>query len=429
MLSIHLRSSGFECQHLGGDTSYGKIIEAVERAEHSRAPVERLADRLASYLVYLALAASGINFLVTRDVRSTIAVVIVAGACRVAAGTPLAILGAIGRAARLGAIIKGGLHLETLGRVDTVVLDKTGALTFGRPEVEAVMPLVGTSEADIIDAAAAAELRSEHPVGKAIVAYARARGRSISRSGVRAKTAVMSLFVLASLSGSSAKAARPLDTEDTTVIPFRHAEAEIGHVYQRDGTDQLSDTSTQFGVGAAPRLEASVQAHFDVLAPDHSPVRGGVADTLLQLKYSLFDERRWLPAGLVSLTLRVPTGSERRGLSTGEVETGFVACASKIVDSVNLIGNLGYTLTSPDRSLDYWTVDGAFEYALSRSWVAVGEAVSTIGTERAPTMVLLRAGFVYGLSLQAKLDAAVAFGATGPSPDLVITTGVTFSLF
>jgi heavy metal translocating P-type ATPase len=166
-------------EHLGNDTSYGKIIEAVERAEHSRAPVERLADRLASYLVYLALAASGINFLVTRDVRSTIAVVIVAGACGVAAGTPLAILGGIGRAARLGAIIKGGLHLETLGRVDTVVLDKTGTLTFGRPEVEVVMPIMGTSEADIIDAAAAAELRSEHPIGKAIVACARARGRSI----------------------------------------------------------------------------------------------------------------------------------------------------------------------------------------------------------------------------------------------------------
>jgi Cd2+/Zn2+-exporting ATPase/Cu+-exporting ATPase len=110
-------------------------------------------------------------------VRSTIAVVIVAGACGVAAGTPLAILGGIGRAARLGAIIKGGLHLETLGRVDTVVLDKTGTLTFGRPGVEAILPIVGTSEADIIDAAAAAELRSEHPIGKAIVACARALGR------------------------------------------------------------------------------------------------------------------------------------------------------------------------------------------------------------------------------------------------------------
>ena len=86
----------------------------MERAERSRAPVQRLADRMAGYLVYLALAAAALTYLITRDLRSTISVIIVAGACGIAAGTPLAILGAIGRAARLGAIIKGGLYLETL---------------------------------------------------------------------------------------------------------------------------------------------------------------------------------------------------------------------------------------------------------------------------------------------------------------------------
>ena len=70
--------------------------------------------------------------------------IIVAGACGIAAGTPLAILGGIGRSARLGAIIKGGVHLETLGHVDTVVQDKTGTLTFGRPEVQHVSPAEGT---------------------------------------------------------------------------------------------------------------------------------------------------------------------------------------------------------------------------------------------------------------------------------------------
>src|SRR6266403_3957488 len=120
-------------ERIGRDTSYGKIIEAVERAERSRAPVQRLADRMAGYLVYFALGAASLTFLITRDVRSTISVVIVAGACGIAAGTPLAILGGIGRAARLGAIIKGGLYLESLGQVDTIVLDKTGTLTFGRP--------------------------------------------------------------------------------------------------------------------------------------------------------------------------------------------------------------------------------------------------------------------------------------------------------
>jgi P-type E1-E2 ATPase len=125
-------------ERIGRDTSYGKIIEAVERAEKSRARVQQLADQLAGYLVYFALGAAALTFLISRDVRSTISVVIVAGACGVAAGTPLAILGGIGRSARLGAIIKGGLYLETLGRVNIVVLDKTGTLTFGRPEVKAI---------------------------------------------------------------------------------------------------------------------------------------------------------------------------------------------------------------------------------------------------------------------------------------------------
>jgi heavy metal translocating P-type ATPase len=164
---------------IGRDSSYGKIIEAVESAENSRAPVQRLADRAAGYLVYFAMFSAVITFILTRDIRSTISVVIVAGACGIAAGTPLAILGGIGRAARLGAIIKGGLYLETLGRVNTVVLDKTGTLTFGRMEVQSITPVAGLPEADMVAAAASAEMRSEHPLGKAIVAYASSRGYSL----------------------------------------------------------------------------------------------------------------------------------------------------------------------------------------------------------------------------------------------------------
>jgi Cd2+/Zn2+-exporting ATPase/Cu+-exporting ATPase len=163
-------------ERIGRDTSYGKIIEAIEEAERSRAPVQRLADRLAGYLVYFALAAAVLTYLLTRDSRSTISVIIVAGACGIAAGTPLAILGGIGRAARAGAIVKGGLFLEQLGKVDTVVLDKTGTLTYGRPELRAVLPAATKDSAALLDAAASAEVRSEHPLGKTIVAYAEAQG-------------------------------------------------------------------------------------------------------------------------------------------------------------------------------------------------------------------------------------------------------------
>jgi heavy metal translocating P-type ATPase len=159
-------------EKLGRDTTFGRIIEAVERAEKSRAPIQKTADRLAGYLVYFALGAAILTFIITHNVRSTISVVIVAGACGVAAGTPVAILGAIGRAAHQGAIIKGGLYLEALAAVDTVLLDKTGTLTFGTPQIREVVSANGFGERQIIAAASIAERKSEHPLAKAVVARA-----------------------------------------------------------------------------------------------------------------------------------------------------------------------------------------------------------------------------------------------------------------
>jgi Cd2+/Zn2+-exporting ATPase/Cu+-exporting ATPase len=105
----------------------------------------------------------------TRDARATISVIIVAGACGIAAGTPLAVLGAIGRAARAGAIIKGGRYLEALWKIDTVAFDKTGTVTVGRPEVREIRPSRGVTERAVVEAAAIAERRSEHPLATAIV--------------------------------------------------------------------------------------------------------------------------------------------------------------------------------------------------------------------------------------------------------------------
>ena len=156
-------------EKIGRDTAFGRIIEAVERAERSRAPVQRLADRMAGYLVYFALGCAALTFLITRDARSTISVIVVAGACGIAAGTPLAVLGAIGQAARKGAIIKGGLYLEVLSSVDTVVLDKTGTLTLGTPEIFDVHIYNGFDAREVMRIAATAERFSEHPLAKAIV--------------------------------------------------------------------------------------------------------------------------------------------------------------------------------------------------------------------------------------------------------------------
>src|ERR1700693_3370470 len=165
-------------ERLGRDTTFGKIIEAVETAEKSRAPIQGIADRLAGYLVYFALGAAVLTFLISHNIRSTISVVIVAGACGIAAGTPLAILGSIGRAAQQGSIIKGGLYLEKLAEVDVILLDKTGTLTYGTPEVMDIRPAHGVSAASLIEAAAIAESQSEHPVAKAIL-------KKASKVGIR----------------------------------------------------------------------------------------------------------------------------------------------------------------------------------------------------------------------------------------------------
>ena len=173
-----------EVERVGEESSYGRIVAAVRHAQSSRAPVQRLADRLAARIVYLALAAALVTFLVTRDVRATISVIIVAGACGVAAGTPLAVLAAIARAARCGAFVKDGTHLEQLSAVDTVVVDKTGTLTVGAPRVVSVSPSeAAAGEDQVLALAAAAEWNSEHPIGRAIYSEAAVRDLTVPVPG------------------------------------------------------------------------------------------------------------------------------------------------------------------------------------------------------------------------------------------------------
>ena len=172
-----------QTDRIGRDTAFGRIIQAVERAERSRAPIQRTADRLAGYLVYFALGCAALTLFITHNARSTISVIVVAGACGIAAGTPLAILGAIGRAARKGAIVKGGLYLEILSAVDTVVLDKTGTLTLGTPEVLAIQTYNGTSSTEVLRIVATAERFSEHPLAKAVLKKASEQGQHVGEPG------------------------------------------------------------------------------------------------------------------------------------------------------------------------------------------------------------------------------------------------------
>jgi Cd2+/Zn2+-exporting ATPase/Cu+-exporting ATPase len=156
-------------EKIGTDTTFGKIIELVKEAENRKAPIEKVADKLATRLVEFAILFSVVTFIVTRNLTSTISVIVVAGACGVAAGTPLAMIATIGNASKRGLIVKGGTYVEELSRIDTVVIDKTGTLTFGVPVVTDVTPIGDGDEGRLLQFAATAERYSKHPIATAIV--------------------------------------------------------------------------------------------------------------------------------------------------------------------------------------------------------------------------------------------------------------------
>ena len=158
-----------EAHRVSKETIFGKIIEVIEQAKRSKAPIQKVADILSARLVYFALGSAVVTFLVTRNIVSAIAALIVAGACGVAAGTPLAILAGIGRMASEAIIIKGGIYLELLSKVDTVVLDKTGTLTLGQPQVVDVRCFNSFTMQEVLSLAASAEQHSEHPLAKAVL--------------------------------------------------------------------------------------------------------------------------------------------------------------------------------------------------------------------------------------------------------------------
>jgi Cd2+/Zn2+-exporting ATPase/Cu+-exporting ATPase len=163
-------------EKVGNETIFGQIIKLVEAAENKKAPIQRISDKLATMLVEFTIAFAAITLLLTKNVISTLSVIVVAGACGVAAGTPLAIVAIMGYLAKKGVIVKGGIHVEEMNKVDTVVIDKTGTLTFGEPEVTDVIPLQGYSENQVLNYAAAAEKLSNHPLARAITTKAQAMG-------------------------------------------------------------------------------------------------------------------------------------------------------------------------------------------------------------------------------------------------------------
>src|SRR5438067_6581197 len=173
----------FKATKVGQDTTLAQIVRLVEAAQGSKAPVQRLADRISEVFVPAILVLAALTFVgwfilgpeprFTLALQAAIAVLIIACPCALGLATPTAIMVGTGKAAEHGILIRGGEALESARRIDTIVLDKTGTLTRGKPAVTQVIAENGLSEPELLRLAAAAELGSEHPLGEAIIEYAR----------------------------------------------------------------------------------------------------------------------------------------------------------------------------------------------------------------------------------------------------------------
>jgi Cu+-exporting ATPase len=173
-------------ERVGAETVLAQIVDMVARAQRSRAPIDRLADAVSAWFVPAVVAAAALVFVVWSLVGpeprlayalvNAIAVLIIACPCALGLATPMSIMVGVGRGAAAGVLVKSAEALEVLEKVDTVIVDKTGTLTEGKPQLVTVTPLGGASEDDVLRVAVALERSSEHPLAAAIVAGAAARG-------------------------------------------------------------------------------------------------------------------------------------------------------------------------------------------------------------------------------------------------------------
>ena len=158
------------------ETTFAKIIHLIEVAEASKAPIQKLTDRMATRLIQFAIFLSIVTYLVTQNIVSTLSVIVVAGACGLAVGTPIALLATTGKFSKRGIVTKGGLQIETLSHAGTVVFDKTGTLTRGKLKVSQVVSLGSISPMKVLEYAASVEKNVNHPLAIAISEKAMAEG-------------------------------------------------------------------------------------------------------------------------------------------------------------------------------------------------------------------------------------------------------------
>ena len=178
----------FRASRVGAETVLAQIIRLVQEAQASKAPIQRLADKVAGMFVPIVIVIAVVTFVIwlgvgpnpTYAVIAAVSVLIIACPCALGLATPTSLLVGTGRGAELGILIRSAEALEVAGGVDTVIFDKTGTLTRGEPQVTEVAAAAGWTEENVLGLAASVERNSEHPLGQAVVKAARARGLALA---------------------------------------------------------------------------------------------------------------------------------------------------------------------------------------------------------------------------------------------------------
>jgi P-type Cu+ transporter len=286
---------------VGRDTALAQIVELVRRAQGSKAPIQRLADRVSEVFVPLVLVAAAITFAtwlaigpeprLTLALTAFVAVLIIACPCAMGLATPTAIMVGTGRGAEAGILIRGGEALEAAHRVDTVVFDKTGTLTEGAPRVGEVLPAAGFDAETVLDLAAALEAGSEHPAGEAIVARARTRARARTEARASAEAGVGTVTGFQSIAGRGVEGTVELrgSTHHVMVGTVGLLEAsgvEVGSI--RESIDSAARSGWAVVAVAIDRQAAGVLTLRD-------SVKAGAAEAVAELRRSGIDV--WLLSG------------------------------------------------------------------------------------------------------------------------------------
>lgn len=283
---------------VGADTTFGRVVKMVEEAEAHRADVQRFADKFSAYYLPVVTGLAALTFLISRNPLSTAAVFVVACSCSIALATPVAMLASIGESAKRGLLIKGGKYLETLARADIVLVDKTGTLTLGQPQITDVIALNGLPTSEVLALAASAERYSEHPLAEAVRAAARAQNLSLSEP--QNFEAIPGMGIRARVNGSlvtignrrlipaaeSLPIAQQLEEQGKTLLFVAH-NAELTAIIA------AADTLRPEVPAALAELRALGIKHIELLTGDNERTATALAEKLgVQYRANLLPENK-----------------------------------------------------------------------------------------------------------------------------------------